>query len=150
MSNITEQDKRVEAATVNSIKLATTTALESYRKYKNIDGLKSYQDIILTVVETALEENADYMGSEFPNARVPFWHDKNAGRTNKEKYYHLVDLLMHCHEGGKVTHYEWPDGEYIEVIDGYFKDEKGENFTLAPWLLDDSNFMKYEESIKWT
>lgn len=63
---------------------------------------------------------------------------------SKEKEYHLVDCLDHLRKGGQVSNYEWEINEHIELKNGYFVDESGADFMLAPWMLEDHQFIKME------
>jgi len=52
----------------------------------------------------------------------------------------LDDLLHDMKNGAKVNHLDWDNGEFIAIKNGYFVDENGEDFTIAPWMLDDLDF----------
>lgn len=53
----------------------------------------------------------------------------------------LIELMPHALDGGRISHYEWPEGEYIVIKDGYWLDEKGLIFTIAPWMITDTDFL---------
>lgn len=56
----------------------------------------------------------------------------------------IEELVPYMTRGGKITHEEWGEGEYITIKNGYFVDENGDDFVISPNLLVDQ-FNIYEE-----
>jgi hypothetical protein len=57
----------------------------------------------------------------------------------------LDELLIPLYNGAKVTHIDWPEGEYIQIWYGEFVDENKQQFSVSPYMLRDTFFALLEE-----
>lgn len=57
----------------------------------------------------------------------------------------LNQLIMFMYKGGKITHEDWCEDEWITIKNGEFITESGGNFIVSPWMIRDDRFSIYEE-----
>lgn len=56
----------------------------------------------------------------------------------------IEGFIPYMTRGGKITHEDWCEGEYITIKNGYFVNENGDDFIISPNLLAEQ-FNIYEE-----
>ena len=54
------------------------------------------------------------------------------------------DLIDHMTFGGKMTHEDWCEDEWVSIEQGQFVTETGELFTVSPWMFSCLEFKKFE------
>lgn len=65
------------------------------------------------------------------------------------KYNKSIDkLLTFMYSGGKISHEDWAEGEWISIKNGEFITESGNEFTISPWMICNNKFGKYEELVR--
>lgn len=68
--------------------------------------------------------------------------------TVPKKYERTLDnLLMFMYKGGKITHEDWCEDEWVTIKDGEFITESDGEFVVSPWMIRDNRFAIYEEIV---
>lgn len=112
----------------------------NFIELENVVALFNEKIVELNLIRSQMfekENNYDVniIDSKFNSDDIPFWES-----TIMKKTYVFEDLIHQMKVGQKVSHGDFLDGEYITIKDGYFVDENGKDFSIAPWFFYDYNF----------
>lgn len=57
----------------------------------------------------------------------------------------LQELMDEMKMGGKVSHIEFEDGEFITIKNEMFVNQSDKEMKIKPWMLEDEDFFLLEE-----